>query len=120
VPLTPKGQKILANMQKQYGSAKKAKSVFYASANAGKITGVHHSPDRYDDTGTGPIPARREYHGEQDGLPPDAGKKGTPAGGTDSPRVSSKTLQGALPETPGGTGTKKWPSDVDSYRDSGV
>ena len=38
-PLTKKGQKIMDNMMSQYG-AKKAKQVFYASKNAGKIKGV--------------------------------------------------------------------------------
>ena len=37
MPLTPKGKKILANMRKTYG-ARKAKSVFYAMINEGKIT----------------------------------------------------------------------------------
>jgi len=37
MPLTEKGKKI--TMKKKYG--KKAKRVFYASANAGTITGVH-------------------------------------------------------------------------------
>ncbi len=32
MPLTNKGQKIMANMQKEYG-AKKGESVFYASIN---------------------------------------------------------------------------------------
>jgi hypothetical protein len=40
MPLTPKGSKILANMQNEYGSDK-GKSVFYASANKGTISGVH-------------------------------------------------------------------------------
>jgi hypothetical protein len=40
MPLTKKGQKILRAMQKEYGK-EKGKRVFYASANAGKITGVH-------------------------------------------------------------------------------
>ena len=40
MPLTKKGKKIMANMRKEYGE-KKAKEVFYASANAGKIKGVH-------------------------------------------------------------------------------
>jgi hypothetical protein len=40
MPITAKGESILRAMTKQYG-AKKAKKVFYASANAGKITGVH-------------------------------------------------------------------------------
>lgn len=39
MPLTDKGQKIMANMTKEYG-AKKGERVFYASRNAGKITGV--------------------------------------------------------------------------------
>lgn len=39
MPLTKKGKKILGSMKKQYG-AKKAKSVFYASVNAGKLKGV--------------------------------------------------------------------------------
>lgn len=40
MPLTSKGSKILAVMIKQYGK-KKGKSVFYASAKAKKIVGVH-------------------------------------------------------------------------------
>lgn len=39
MPLTEKGQKILANMKKEYGS-KKGKSIFYASINKGTITGA--------------------------------------------------------------------------------
>lgn len=41
MPLTKKGTKILANMEKEYG-AKKGKEVFYASINAGKIKGAHN------------------------------------------------------------------------------
>jgi hypothetical protein len=40
MPLTPKGEKIKAEMEKEYGP-EKGKHVFYASANAGKIKGVH-------------------------------------------------------------------------------
>jgi len=39
MPLTSKGESILKKMQQEYG-AEKGKSVFYASKNAGKITGV--------------------------------------------------------------------------------
>ena len=39
MPLTPKGDDILAAMRKQYG-AKKGTSVFYASRNKGTISGV--------------------------------------------------------------------------------
>lgn len=41
MPLTKKGNEIMASMKRQYG-AKKGKSVFYASKNAGKIHGVDH------------------------------------------------------------------------------
>jgi hypothetical protein len=40
MPLTDKGRKIMASMESEYGE-KKGKSVFYASANKGTITGVH-------------------------------------------------------------------------------
>lgn len=39
MPLTPKGNKILGRMKEQYG-AKKAKQVFYAMIEEGKITGA--------------------------------------------------------------------------------
>jgi len=39
MPLTKKGKEIMKSMQKQYGK-KKAEKIFYASKNAGKITGV--------------------------------------------------------------------------------
>ncbi len=39
MPLTSKGEKILSNMEREYGT-KKGKSVFYASANKGTISGV--------------------------------------------------------------------------------
>jgi hypothetical protein len=44
MPLTEKGEKIKSSMEKKYGS-EKGEQVFYASKNAGKITGV----DRGDD-----------------------------------------------------------------------
>lgn len=39
MPLTEKGKKIMAAMQKSYGG-KKGESVFYASRNKGTISGV--------------------------------------------------------------------------------
>ena len=39
-PLTYKGKVIMDNMMRHYDSSKKAKQVFYASRNAGKIKGV--------------------------------------------------------------------------------
>jgi hypothetical protein len=50
MPLTKKGTKILAAMQKEYGE-KRGKSVFYASANAKRIEGVHHDADFAAETG---------------------------------------------------------------------
>ena len=49
MPLTSKGEKIMKNMTKQYCPSKaeepckKAKTVFYASANKGTIKGVHEA-----------------------------------------------------------------------------
>ncbi len=40
MPLNTKGKKIMSAMKGTYGSTKKAKNVFYASKNAGKIKGV--------------------------------------------------------------------------------
>jgi hypothetical protein len=39
MPLTSKGEEIMGAMQNQYGE-EKGKQVFYASKNAGKISGV--------------------------------------------------------------------------------
>ena len=40
MPLTKKGKKIKASMQKQYGK-KKGRQVFYASQNKGTVKGTH-------------------------------------------------------------------------------
>ena len=42
MPLNEKGQEIMSSMKKQYGK-KKGKSVFYASLNAGTISGVEEA-----------------------------------------------------------------------------
>jgi len=42
MPLTKKGKKIMSNMKEEYG-AKRAKRIFYASKNAGKLKGVDRS-----------------------------------------------------------------------------
>jgi hypothetical protein len=39
MPLTPKGRKVKAAMEKEYGK-EKGKKVFYASENKGTIKGV--------------------------------------------------------------------------------
>ena len=45
MPLTAKGEKIHAAMQKQYGE-KKGESVFYASINKGTIKGAEKTGER--------------------------------------------------------------------------
>jgi hypothetical protein len=47
MPLTHKGQSIMRSMEKTYPSKKKAEEVFYASRNAGKITGVDATEPDY-------------------------------------------------------------------------
>jgi hypothetical protein len=42
MPLTQKGEEIMQHMQHEYGS-EKGEQVFYASRNAGKLTGVDSS-----------------------------------------------------------------------------
>jgi hypothetical protein len=42
MPLTDKGKEIINNMHAKYGK-KKGDAVFYASKNAGKITGIDHA-----------------------------------------------------------------------------
>lgn len=43
MPLTEKGKKIERSMEAKYGP-KKGEEVFYATRNAGKITGVDNAP----------------------------------------------------------------------------
>ncbi len=45
MPLTKKGKKIKSAMQDQYGK-KKGQEVFYASQNAGTISGTHKKEKR--------------------------------------------------------------------------
>lgn len=40
MPLNTKGKKIMKAMKKTYKTAKKAKAVFYATVNKGKVKGV--------------------------------------------------------------------------------
>jgi hypothetical protein len=46
MPLTPKGRKVLNSMKSEYGD-KRGESVFYASKNAGKISGVEQRLKRF-------------------------------------------------------------------------
>jgi hypothetical protein len=55
MPLTPKGRKILQQMQKEYGP-EKSKQVFYAARNKGRVTAVDR-PSR-------PAPLKRRKSAE--------------------------------------------------------
>ena len=57
MPLTPKGRKILRNMEREYGPAK-GKAVFYASINKGRISGA--------EAGTGNIRETPRHHKVRD------------------------------------------------------
>lgn len=46
MPLTKKGNKILKNMEDEYGK-EKGEQVFYASINKGKLKGTHKSGKFY-------------------------------------------------------------------------
>jgi 8-oxo-dGTP pyrophosphatase MutT (NUDIX family) len=64
-PLTGKGEKILGSMQEHYGP-ERGKRVFYASANAGRISGVHDdsalpTTGRRDRTMATPARARPQH-----------------------------------------------------------
>jgi hypothetical protein len=56
MPETAKGTKIREAMQEEYGTAK-GKEVFYASKNAGTISGVDQSPPPVIPTVTGTDPS---------------------------------------------------------------
>ena len=61
MPLTRKGSKILEAMRSKYG-ADKGKSVFYASANKGTITGVHKGKKHYGPHHSPPTAAEENAH----------------------------------------------------------
>ena len=74
MPLTSKGEEIKSNMTKEYG-AKKGEQVFYASKNAGRITGVDESMVTAPSAGVMPsAPVRRKA---TDGAIGGAGAKGS-------------------------------------------
>lgn len=58
MPLTPKGTKIKANMQKEYGP-ERGERIFYASANKGTITGVEPREPRTS------VPTAERYRGRR-------------------------------------------------------
>ena len=49
MPLTAKGEEILSAMKQEYG-AEKGEEVFYASKNAGTITGVDNEQEHAGDS----------------------------------------------------------------------
>jgi hypothetical protein len=92
MPLTRKGEEILANMRSQYGP-KKGTSVFYASRNKGTITGV----DPESSHGRRPI-HHSPFHGRVTG---DAQEAEGQAPQQLAARNLSREVGGALRNTPG-------------------
>ena len=85
MPLTPKGEEIKSNMEKEYG-AKKGESVFYASANKGTIKGVHNDRSKdmsndqtKPDPASGPMSTKGPSAGRSEGLPEAATPSSKPA-----------------------------------------
>jgi len=58
MPLTKKGRKIMRAMKKHYGD-ERGEAIFYASRNAGAITGVERSSHDRHDAGRRPKRRRR-------------------------------------------------------------
>ena len=70
MPLTSKGEKILSNMQSEYGQ-EKGESVLYASKQAGTITGIETPMVQLGGGQSGglvaiPIPEPRAHSGVHD------------------------------------------------------
>lgn len=131
MPLTPKGAKILANMKQEYGG-KKGESVFYASANAGKISGVHHSNaenvQAFDERALGETPPRignpLAGHPERYTNPSATGTPGiVKATGTDNLRAdpSTKAAGNVAAKIPTDVGVigKFAPKGLDIFHDGG-
>lgn len=58
MPLTKKGRKIMRAMKEHYGD-ERGEAIFYASRNAGKITGVERRGHERHDAGRRPKRRRR-------------------------------------------------------------
>jgi hypothetical protein len=96
MPLTSKGEKILGSMQEQYG-AEKGKQVFYASKNAGKLTGVDSAETRdANPMLQAPVPERQDLIGK---IPTESG-----GGGYRPDNNSNTSLQPTIAPQTGKTG----------------
>lgn len=93
MPLSKKGSKILGNMQSEYGD-KKGESVFYASINAGKVTGAEKGKRGGGAVASALRVARKlATGGLPEGLPPAQGMPGMSPQG--SPGIGP-TFQGPI------------------------
>lgn len=115
MPLTEKGQHILNAMEETYGSEKKAKSVLYASKNAGKIKGIDNMRARDQGapvTGQMPnmpqTPPQTPVTGDEDegpkgvlkpigNIPEEGSIKTTKAGGPSGTPDAEMVMPGCLP-----------------------
>jgi len=80
MPLTEKGEEIMSSMKKEYG-AEKGEQVFYASANKGTITGVHHDaiPEASAArSGTGNPQMAQQQNATPDAIPEAAAPRSMP------------------------------------------
>jgi len=128
MPLTAKGQKVMTAMKHKYGE-KKGKSVFYASANAGKLKGVHHSTaeniQSFEESALGETPPRVTNalagHAARYTNPANPGSPNATvmADGTLSFRETPST-KGPVGYSKPEKGSKKWPAKVNSYADDKV
>lgn len=73
MPLTDKGAEIKGAMAKEYGD-KKGEQVFYASKNAGKITGVDEDKDKDKDKSEDLSKLKKGYGSAFMTVPDEAGE----------------------------------------------
>lgn len=67
MPLTEKGEKIKGQMEEHYGK-EKGEQVFYASKNAGKISGVDDAHAAPHPGKSGPVPKLRDDDNQHMGF----------------------------------------------------
>jgi len=87
MPLNKKGKKILASMEKRYGT-KKGKSVFYAMENSGKLKGVKKAAEGGDMQVSG---AEMAYSNEP-GISTYSGSKISSDGNATDPGIATESI----------------------------
>jgi hypothetical protein len=93
MPLTAKGEEILAQMKEQYGE-EKGERVFYAAKNKGTITGVDAMKTRAKDVTQGRARDVTQGRARDDGLP------GIPHSNAEEPLPSVEATPTRTPPAP--------------------